>query len=102
VAELLRKSGFDAISTPEAGRLEESDVSQLSWAAQEKRTLVSFNVPDFAALHTEWVQNGLDHSGVIVSKRIPIGAFVRRLVKLGTKLSAEQMVNGLIYLKESI
>ena len=102
VAQLLRESGFDAVSTPEAGRLKESDVSQLSWEAQENRALVTFNVPDFAALHTDWVQNGLDHSGVIVSKRVPIGAFVRRLVKLGTKLSAEQIANGLIYLKDSI
>jgi len=44
VAVGLRKAGLDAISTPEAGRLGESDESQLAWAAQERRVLVTFNV----------------------------------------------------------
>jgi hypothetical protein len=33
VAPALRKAGFDAVSTPEARRLGESDESQLTWAA---------------------------------------------------------------------
>jgi hypothetical protein len=33
----LRKAGFDVISTPEAGRLGESDESQLQWASDEGR-----------------------------------------------------------------
>jgi hypothetical protein len=32
------------ISTPEAGRLSESDESQLQWAARQGRVLVSFKV----------------------------------------------------------
>ncbi len=33
VAVGLRKASLDAVSTPEAGRLGESDESQLAWAA---------------------------------------------------------------------
>ena len=51
VAAKLREKGLDAVSTPEAGRLGESDESQLEWAAQKGRVLLSFNVADFARIH---------------------------------------------------
>lgn len=52
VAAGLRKAGLDAVSTPETGRLGESDESQLGWAAQEGRVLVSFNVVGWSILAT--------------------------------------------------
>lgn len=45
----LRRVGFDAVSTPETGRIRTSDESQLVWAVGEGRTLVTFNVAHFAA-----------------------------------------------------
>jgi len=54
VTVALRKAGFNATSAPEAERLGDSDESQLGWATKEGRTLVTFNVADFARLHTEW------------------------------------------------
>lgn len=47
IAVALRRHGYDAVSTPEVGRLTEDDPSQLEWAASEGRVLVSFNVGDF-------------------------------------------------------
>lgn len=41
VAVGLRQHGFDAVSTPEAGRLSEDDRSQLQWAADSGRALVA-------------------------------------------------------------
>jgi len=35
IGTALRRARFDAVSTPETGRLGESDVSQLQWAAGE-------------------------------------------------------------------
>jgi hypothetical protein len=67
VAGALRRAGYDAVSTPEAGRLRESDESQLHWAATEGRALVTFNVGHFAAQHAEWMRCGLYHAGIIVS-----------------------------------
>ncbi|MCH8047844.1 MAG: hypothetical protein IID44_29470 [Planctomycetes bacterium] len=44
VAVARRKAAFDAISTPDAGRQGESDVSQLPWAsdAEEMRDRIEF------------------------------------------------------------
>jgi hypothetical protein len=53
IAPALSSAGFDAVSTPEAGRMNESDLSQLEWAAQNGRAIVTFNVSHFADLHAE-------------------------------------------------
>ena|SRR5438105_693222 len=98
IAGQLRKAGFDAVSTPEAGRLGELDPSQLAWAAQEGRALVTFNVEDFARLHHEWMAQGQHHAGIIVSSQRPVGDTIRRLIHLGQTLSAEDMQDRLEYL----
>ena len=56
VAPKLREKGFDAVSTAEENRLGKSDESQLEWAVQEGRVLLTFNVSDFARLHDEWLE----------------------------------------------
>jgi hypothetical protein len=101
-AAQLRNAGIDSISTLEAGRREQSDVSQLSWAAANGWVLVTFNVSHFAALHTEWLQNGLEHAGIVVSKRILIGRLIRRLTVLAKIVSAVEAVSRLFYLNESL
>ncbi len=58
VAPALRREGIDALSTAGAGRRGESDESQLDWASNENRVLVTFNVGHFAALHAERMTEG--------------------------------------------
>jgi hypothetical protein len=52
VAPTLRRAGFDALSTPEAGRGGQTDQSQLDWASKENRALFTFNVGHFANSHS--------------------------------------------------
>ncbi len=98
LAVQLRAAGFDAISTPEANRLGESDPSQLLWAAREGCMLVTYNASDFVRIHYEWTKQGLPHAGVVVSRQRPIGDALRRLLHLVRTLSAEEMQNRLEYL----
>ena len=74
----LRKAEYDAVSTPEAGRLGETDESQLQWACDQGRVLVTFNVAHFANLHTQWVKRGRNHAGIVVSSQRPIGDLLRQ------------------------
>ena len=98
VAAALRKSGLDAVSTPEAGRLGESDDSQLTWAANHGRVLVTFNVAHFSALHSTWIGAGQHHAGMVVSSQRPLGDTVRRLLLLADALDAAAMLNRLEFL----
>src|SRR5688572_28116484 len=83
IAPALRQAGFDAFSTPEVGRRGESDESQLTWAANAGRAIVTFNVADFAALHSAWQSQGAIHAGIIVSSRRSIGDLLQRLMHVG-------------------
>jgi hypothetical protein len=98
IAPNLRAAGFDAVSTPETGRLGSSDPDQLTWAAQQGYVLVTFNVADFARLHHDWLTQNQHHAGLTVSDQRPIGDTLRRLLNLGRTLSAEEMVDRLEYL----
>jgi len=98
VAVQLRANGFDAISTPDVERRGASDASQLSWAAQENRVLVTFNVSDFAQLHYQWLEDDRHHAGMIVSRQRPIGEVVRGLLHLAKSLDDEDMQDRLEYL----
>jgi hypothetical protein len=100
IAVALRRAGFDAISTPESGRLGESDESQLDWATAEARVLVTFNVSHFARLHSLVLQRGGHHSGLIVSSQRPIGDTLGRLLRLAAALNAETMVDRLEFLND--
>jgi predicted nuclease of predicted toxin-antitoxin system len=98
VAVVLRNQGFDAISTPEAGRLTVDDPEQLEWAANQGRVLMTFNVGDFVALHGEWLRTGRHHAGLIVSAQRPPGETLRRLLNLAASLSAEDLRDRLEFL----
>src|SRR5580704_11428206 len=80
LAIALRKHGYDAVSTPDAGRLAEDDRSQLEWATSHGRVLMTFNVGDFVRLHGEWLRSGRHHAGLVVSEQRPLGEALRRLL----------------------
>jgi len=96
----LRKAGFDVNSTPESGRLGESDESQLQWASDEGRVIVTFNVAHFASLHTEWIKQERHHAGIIVSSQRSIGDLTRRLLRLAGTLNANAMKDRLEFLSD--
>jgi len=94
----LRSSGFDAISTPEAKRLGETDDSQLAWATSEDRVLVTFNVGHFAKLHGDLMEQGQNHAGIVVSSQRPSGDLLRRLLHLANTVDRDAMRNRLEFL----
>ena len=100
IAPALRRACFDAVSTPEASRLRESDESQLLWSTNEGRVLVTFNVAHFAGMHAAWLRSGCHHAGIAVSVQRPIGDVLRRLLHLANKLDADAMRDRLEFLSD--
>jgi hypothetical protein len=79
----LRREGLDVQSTAEAGMNGRDDDDQLIWAATQGRIMVSANVGDFVAVHSNWVERGRPHAGIILIHRrhYSLGEIVRRLVR---------------------
>jgi hypothetical protein len=91
LAAALCKRGYDAVHALEEKRSGLTDESQLVYATDENRCLVTFNVGDFVRLHNHWAEMGREHGGIVVSKQLPVGETLRRLLVLLQKESTESM-----------
>lgn len=98
VATALRKQGYDVLTTTEAGNNACTDRSQLEFAASRNRVLVTCNVRDFVRLHTQVVSSGAVHHGIIVARHTPAGETIRRLAKLLSVRTSQDMINQLEFL----
>lgn len=83
--------GVDVTNAVDTGRGGLSDAEQLQHAASDGRVLYSFNVGDYYRLHTEWVQSGRSHSGLILvpQQRYSIGEQMRRILRINHHLESE-------------
>ena len=100
IAAALRLRGYDVITTKDAGRKSASDLDQLHYSSLQKRVLFTFNVADFAVLHNEFVKKAYGHSGIILSRQMPVGIIVKRLLKLLSRLTIVEIENSVIWLGE--
>ena len=98
VSPALRRHGYDVLTVRETDRGGLSDAEQLAYAAGHGRTLFSFNAADYIALHLAYLNEGREHAGIVVSKQVPIGETVRRLLVLLNQVSADEIRNQLRWL----
>ncbi|NEQ21612.1 MAG: hypothetical protein F6K28_20825 [Microcoleus sp. SIO2G3] len=94
----LRQHGYDMLTVNEAERGGFSDAQQLAFAAEQNRTIFTFNAADFIALHLEYLTEERTHAGIVISKQISIKDTVRRLLYLIAHVSADEMYNQLRWL----
>jgi hypothetical protein len=100
VVEGLRAQGIDVLTSEDVNKLRAPDSEQLATAASLSRAIYTFNVRDFARLHSEYLHAGESHAGIIVipRQRYSIGEKIRRLAELASRLTAEDMINRIEYL----
>ncbi len=100
VVEGLRARGIDVLTTIEAGHCGATDQDQFAFAIQQRRTIYTFNVGDFARLHRDHLQQGGAHSGIIVlpDQRCSVGEKIRRLAAFITSVTSEETTNRMDYL----
>jgi uncharacterized protein with PIN domain len=100
LARGLRLRGIDVVTAVEAERLNVSDLAQLEFATYLGRTLLTYNISDFHRLHTDWLREGRAHGGIILvsQSRFAVGEQLRRVLKLATSVSAEEMKSRIEFL----
>jgi len=77
LAEVLLDRGFDVVSAVRIRRLGVTDEEQLQAAINDRRTLLTHNIRDFARLHTAWAHR---HEGILVSDQEPFHVMLRRVL----------------------
>ncbi len=94
----LRARHVDLVTASESGLLGQSDEVQLEYATAQGRVIFTFNRGDFFRLHTEWLTNTRQHTGIIVSDQVQTGVVVRQLLRLMSTKSASEMKDALEFL----
>ncbi|PSR18499.1 hypothetical protein C8255_07065 [filamentous cyanobacterium CCP3] len=97
----LRARGVDVVTVNDLKRTGFSDQDQLQLAAQQQRSLYTFNVGDFCRLHSLYLQEDRSHSGIIISSQeYSVGEQMRRVLRLMDSHPAAAMINQLVFLSQ--
>ena len=96
----LRARGVDVTTPIEEGTLGLDDIEQLEYAKSNGRTIYAFNVSDFYNLHTQYIEQGKSHAGIILvhQQQFTIGEQIRRVLRLIANKSAEDIQNNIEFL----
>jgi Domain of unknown function (DUF5615) len=97
VATLLRSRGLDVITVPEQSTLGKTDREQLEFATSLGRCILTHNRVDFERLHLQYVEEGKQHSGIIVVPQKNAYEVARRIGILVNALTADEIINQLLY-----
>lgn len=100
LATLLREQGFDAYHVTEAGLGNTPDPVILEEAVKNHQAVVTFNIKDFIPLAHEYMTEGKEHYGIVVSNEIPQGELKKRVIKLLESVSAEELKNMVRFLQD--
>ncbi len=98
LAIILRKIGYDAVSTVELKRKGKTDLEQMEFAISEKRAILTFNIKDFILIHNKYISVGKIHYGIIVSSQKSFKEILKRLLKLLNHCKAEFLINNVEFL----
>jgi len=90
----LRSRDVTVTTASDAGLMTKSDDEHLAYATER------FNVSDFYRLHTEWINAGREHAGMILApqQRYSVGEQLRRILRLRASASAHSMHNRVEFL----
>jgi predicted nuclease of predicted toxin-antitoxin system len=98
VAILIRRRGFSAITTHEAGKLRASDAEQLAYAVKYGNAILTHNRNDFLTLATTYHLERKEHCGIIIARRRTPQEIVQRLVLLLNSVTADEFQNQVRYI----
>lgn len=100
----LRSRGVNVTTALEINRLGYSDEDQLIWATSRERAIFSYNIKDFYYLHSQFLEQGRNHAGLILvqQQKYSIGELLRGVVRLINVKSSEEMINQIEFLSNWI
>lgn len=95
LGKALRQQGYDVLTANEAQKNGLTDGQQLEFATEQNRAIFTFNKVDFIELHLQYLARSRSHSGIIVSRKIPIKEVIRRLLLLLDRVTAEEIQDSI-------
>lgn len=103
LAPALRRRGYVAQSTVEAGNSEFSDEAQLTYATENGMAILTYNIQDFVPLAQTWFLSGRKHCGIVLSEQFSqyqFGELLRRVLRLLNRWTADELHNQIVFLQQ--
>jgi hypothetical protein len=97
VATLLKSRGLDVITVPEQESLGKTDREQLEIATSLNHCLLTHNRVDFERIHFQYLEEGREHTGIIVVPQKNAYEVAQRVGILVSSLLADEIANQLLY-----
>jgi hypothetical protein len=99
IGEILANRKCDILRPGPARMLGRSDMDQLLFAAENDRCLVSHDIADFVTLHSQFIQQGREHAGILLIAHDPrpsviAAKILRRLAKENHKSTHTKLMFG--------
>jgi predicted nuclease of predicted toxin-antitoxin system len=98
LADLVRARGFRVATTQAAGQVGATDASQLAFATNHRKAILTHNRVDFEALARKHFEENKLHSGIIIAVRRPPKELSRRVLILLDSVTADEMENHIRYI----
>ena len=86
------------VTARDARRSGETDPAQLAYAAEQGLCVVTHNRDHFRQLHLQYLSEGRNHTGIIISVRRRPREIFFRLLPLLNRITADEMRNQLLYI----
>jgi predicted nuclease of predicted toxin-antitoxin system len=103
LAPALRRRGYLAQGTVEAGNGSLSDGAQLAYATKSGMAILTYNIQDFVPLPQAWFLSGREHCGIILSEQFSqhqFGELLRRVLRLLNRWTADELHNQIVFLQQ--
>ena len=96
IAMLLGAHGFSATTARAIGTLSTADEAQLKTACRLQSCFLTHNRVDFEQIHTQYVESGRTHFGIVIAQRRRPHEVTDRLLHLLNTLTADE-IKGLLF-----
>lgn len=98
LAAVLRQHGIDCLTARDAGHLGADDESQLTFATQQDRAILTHDTKDFLRLASVWATAGRRHAGILLVHQVPLPTLLLRFRAFQIRYGQTEFDNQVLWL----
>ena len=98
LADLVKARGFEATTTRDAGKLENSDPERLAFATSHQQVMLTHNRADFEQLAQQRFAEQKRHAVMMIAVRRPVYELAKRILIILNAVAADEMRNQVRYI----
>lgn len=98
LAAVLCQHGVDCLTARDAGNLGIDDESQLSFATQQGRAILTHDTRDFLRLAATWAEAGRSHAGILLVHQAPLPVLILRFRAFHIRHQLAKFSNQVLWL----